>query len=83
MVERICNLLDLSLKAGLGRRLAEADLRQDARDPNLFYILYKDDGVEATSLAYALSVLAGENSHFNHLRFKALRALKPRLGDYP
>ncbi len=72
MVENICNLLDLDLKAGLGRRLAEVEIKQDPQNPNLFYILSKNV-VEAFTLAYALSVQAKEILHLENVCFRAER----------
>jgi hypothetical protein len=59
----VCNLLDLNLTAGLGRRLADADIKQDVQNSNLFYIFPKDDVVEAATLAHALSIQAKEVRH--------------------
>lgn len=72
MVETICNLLDLNRNAGLGRRLAEVEIKQDSQNPNL-YILSKDDVVEASTLAYALSVLAKEILHLENVHFREMR----------
>jgi hypothetical protein len=55
--------LDLNLAAGLGRRLVEAEIKQDAMNPNLFYIFPKNDVVEGAALAHALSVRAKEILH--------------------
>lgn len=74
MVESICNLLGLNLAAGLGRRLAEAEIKQDAQNPNLFYILPKDNVVEGTALAHALSVRAREVLHLP-ICFSPIRTL--------
>lgn len=72
MTERICKLLDLDLSAGLGRRLAETEIRQDPQNSNHFYIFPKDDVVEAATLAHALSVRATEvlrmKVHFTAIR---------------
>jgi hypothetical protein len=63
MIETICDLLDLNIEAGLGRRLAEAEIKQDPQNPQLFYILSKNDVVETATLAHALSTLAREVRH--------------------
>ncbi|GIK43236.1 MAG: hypothetical protein BroJett011_70690 [Chloroflexota bacterium] len=74
MVEQICNLLNLNVNAGLGRRLAEVEIKQDIKNSNLFYILPKQDVVEATSLAHALSIQV-EKLHLEDMRFKPVRIL--------
>jgi hypothetical protein len=74
MAEKICNLLKLDIKAGLGRRLAKIEVKQDAKDSKLFYIFPKDDVVEALMLAHALSVRAQEillDVHFRPARILA------------
>ncbi len=63
MAESICNLLNLDLAAGLGRRLAQIKIMQDSQNPNLFYIFSTDDVVEAAALAHALSVRANKVLH--------------------
>ena len=69
MTERVCDLLKLNVSAGLGRRLAAAGVKQDAKDPTVFIILAKADVVEALKLAETLSFLAKEMLHLNmHFR---------------
>lgn len=72
MTEQICNLLNLDLTAGLGRRLAQQKITQDSLNPNLFYIIPTTDVVEAATLAYALSVRANtvlqKKVHFTAIR---------------
>lgn len=74
MTEQICNLLNLNLTAGLGRRLAETEIRQDSQNPNLFYIFPTTDVVEAATLANALSVRANAVLH-KKVRFTAIRTV--------
>ncbi len=73
IAEKICVLLKLNIKAGLGLRLAEAEVKQDATDPNLFYIRSKDI-VDALGLANALSILAEKIMHLN-IRFRSVPIL--------
>jgi hypothetical protein len=73
MTERICDLLNLSISAGLGRRLAAAEIKQDATESNLFHIRSNDSVVEASTLARALSVLAEEVLHLEGVHFRAVR----------
>jgi hypothetical protein len=68
IVESLCELLDLNINAGLGRRLTEAQIKQDTTDPNLFYIR-SQDVAEAFMLAQALSVRAEKILHLN-MRFR-------------
>ena len=75
MAERIYDLLGLNRAAGLGRRLAEVEVKQDDKHPESFLIISADDVVEALSLAYALSVLAGEILHLKDVSFRAARTL--------
>ncbi|MBN1995304.1 MAG: hypothetical protein JW953_21630 [Anaerolineae bacterium] len=75
MIEKICDLLNLDIKAGLGRRLLETEIRQDVKDPTLFYIHSKEDISEAFSLAHALSVLAEKVLNLENVHFKAERIL--------
>ncbi|MBE7551038.1 MAG: hypothetical protein HS126_08185 [Anaerolineales bacterium] len=74
MAETICKLLNLDINAGLGRRLAEVEVKQDIKNSNLFYILPKQDVVEATALAHALSIQV-EKLHLENIRFEPVRLL--------
>lgn len=68
MAENLCSLLGLNTTAGLGRRLIEAEVRQDTKNANLYYIRSKQHYIDAMTLAYALSLLAKtfkkEDLHF-------------------
>lgn len=72
MLEKICDLLNLSIEAGLGRRLAQAQVKQDAQNPNL-YIISQENVAETLMLAYALSVRAKEFVQTANLSFQANR----------
>lgn len=74
MAEKFCNLLNLDINAGLGRRLAEAEIKPDAENTDLYYILSRENVVEAAALADALSVRA-EKLHLRNVRFKPVRTL--------
>ncbi|HMQ53405.1 MAG TPA: hypothetical protein PKE64_28095 [Anaerolineae bacterium] len=63
MAEKLCALLGLNTVAGLGRRLLEAEIRQDSKNANLYYLRSKQHGTEAMTLAYALSLLAKTYQH--------------------
>ncbi len=69
----ICNRLNLNIKAGLGRRLAEAEIKLDANNPYLFYIRVKGNAVEALRLAKALSIRAEKVLLIKDMRFEAVR----------
>jgi|GEM_PF-4793314 len=68
--KQICNLLNLSASAGLGRRLTEGQVKQDAQNPNRF-IIVKENVVEASALACALTLRASATKA--NLNFKAER----------
>lgn len=72
MLEKICNLLNLSVEAGLGRQLAQAQVKQDAQNPN-HYVIFKDNAAETLMLAYALSLQAKEVVHATNISFQAIR----------
>lgn len=75
MVEQICNLLNLNVNAGLGRRLIDVEINQDAQNPNLFNLFPKQTMVQMASLAVALSIRADEILGPGNLSFKARHIL--------
>jgi hypothetical protein len=75
MAEKICNLLKLDTQAGLGRRLVASEIEPDPLNPDSYRILPKDDVVETSKLAYALSIWARDIVHLDHINFKPGRTL--------
>jgi hypothetical protein len=71
MHRNIYELLKLNPHAGLGQRLAQAEINFDARDPNLLIIRHKDV-VETLALVQALTKQA-EKLNITELRFKQAR----------
>lgn len=57
MVNELCTLLKLNIRAGIGRRLGAVNITSDSANPNLFYIA-SPNVVEAQALADVLSVQA-------------------------
>lgn len=73
--KQICNLLNLSANAGLGRRLIEGKVKQDAQNPHQF-IIVKENVVEASALACALTLRAKEikaNLYFQAERITSIK----------
>jgi len=71
MYQELCAQLNLNIKAGVGRRLALANIIGDMSDPNTFYIASPKVG-EAQSLADVLSVWV-KTVQLSHYKFKARR----------
>lgn len=80
--EQLCNLLNLSANAGLGRRLIEGKVKQlDVQNPNHF-IITQDNVVEASALAHALTLRAKEIK--TNLYFQAERIIAIKWqGEFP
>jgi len=72
VAKKICDLLKLNITAGLGWRLAQLDIRPDAKRSDLFFLISNDD-IEASTLAYALSVRA-EALQLRNLNFSVAGA---------
>lgn len=71
MIQILCQMLQLNIQAGIGRRLAAAIVTGDSTDPNTILIASSKTG-EAQSLADVLAIQA-EKLQLSQFKFKAKR----------